>query len=65
MISGKLSNWDSLHNLMVCINAHLPKHFHLGFGREVSRSNLANEKRDYHIDQEFAFELVAEARMSY
>lgn len=64
MMFGQLSNRDSLRNLMVCINAHLPKHYHLGFGRGVSRSNLANanEKRDYHIYEEFAYKLIAEAR---
>lgn len=64
MMFGQLSNRDSLRDLMVCINAHLPKHYHLGFGRGVSRSNLANanEKRNYHIYEEFAYELISEAR---
>lgn len=64
MMFGQLSNRDSLRDLMVCINAHLPKHYHLGFGRGVSRSNLANanEKRSYRIYEEFAYELISEAR---
>ena len=64
MMFGQLSNRGSLRDLMVCINAHLPKHYHLGFGRGVSRSNLANanEKRDYRIYEDFAYELIAEAR---
>lgn len=64
MMFGQLSNRDSLRDLMVCITAHQPKHFHLGFGKNVSRSNLANanEKRDYRIYEQFAYELIAEAR---
>lgn len=64
MMFGQLSNRGSLRDLMVCLNAHLPKHYHLGFGRGVSRSNLANanEKRDYRIYEELAYELIAEAR---
>ena len=51
MMFGQLSNRDSLRDLLVCINAHQPKHYHLGFGKTISRSNLAeaNEKRDYRI----------------
>jgi len=64
MMFGQLSNRDSLRDLMICINAHKPKHYHLGFGRNVSRSNLANanEKRDYQMYEQFAYELIAEAR---
>lgn len=48
----------------VCIGAHQPKHYHLGFGKRVSRSNLAdaNEKRDYRIFESFAYEMITEAR---
>jgi hypothetical protein len=64
MMFGQLSNRDSLRDLLVCINAHQPKHYHLGFGKTISRSNLAeaNEKRDYRIFELFAYELIAEAR---
>ena len=64
MIFGQLSNRDSLRDLLVCISAHQPKHYHLGFGKRVSRSNLAeaNEKRDYHIFESFAYEMIAAAR---
>ena len=36
----------------------------MGFGKTISRSNLAeaNEKRDYRIFELFAYELIAEAR---
>lgn len=64
MMFGQLSNRDSLRDLLVCINAHQPKHYHLGLGKRISRSNLAeaNEKRDYRIFELFAYEMIAEAR---
>jgi Domain of unknown function (DUF4372)/Transposase DDE domain len=64
MMFGQLSNRDSLRDLLVCISAHQPKHYHLGFGKSISRSNLAeaNEKRDSKIFELFAYEMIAEAR---
>jgi hypothetical protein len=64
MMFGQLSNRESLRDLLICISAHQPKHYHLGFGKGVSRSNLANanEKRDYRLFERFAYELISEAR---
>jgi hypothetical protein len=64
MMFGQLSSRDSLRDLIVCINAHKQKHYHLGFGKNVSRSTLAdaNELRDYRIYETFAYELIAYAR---
>ncbi len=64
MMFGQLSNRDSLRDLLVCLNAHQPKHYHLGFGKSISRSNLAeaNEKRDCKIFEMFAYEMIAEAQ---
>ena len=64
MIFGQLSNRDSLRDLVVTINAHSAKLYHLGFGRGVSKTNLAkaNEQRSYLIYKEFADYLVTEAR---
>ena len=64
MIFGQLSNRDSLRDLLVCIQAHPSKYYHLGFGKNVSRSNLANanEKRDYQIYEQFAYEMIMMAR---
>lgn len=64
MMFGQLSNRDSLRDLITCIEAHAVKYYHLGMGQNVSRSNLANanEKRDYRIYQDFAFEMIAIAR---
>lgn len=64
MMFGQLCNRDSLRDLVVCLEAHSSKYYHLGFGRKVSRSTLAdaNEKRDYRIYEHFAYEMVAIAR---
>jgi len=64
MMFGQISSRDSLRDLLVCINAHKPKHYHLGFGKNISRSNLAeaNEKRECKIFEMFAYEMIAEAQ---
>lgn len=64
MMFGQLCNRDSLRDLIIGIEAHPSKHYHLGFGPGVSRSNLANanEKRDYRIFEQFAYDLIAQAR---
>ena len=40
MIFGQLTNRDSLRDLIVAINAHNTKCYHLGFGKSVTLSNL-------------------------
>ncbi|VBB43452.1 transposase [uncultured Paludibacter sp.] len=64
MIFGQLTNRDSLRDLIVAIDAHSKKSYHLGFGKSVTRSNLskANENRDYRIFEEFAYYLIDVAR---
>lgn len=64
MMFGQLSGRESLRDLLVTISAHSNKYYHLGFGRNVSRSNLANanEQRDYRIYEAFAYQLIAQAR---
>jgi len=64
MMFGQLSNRDSLSDLALTINAHSAKFYHLGFGKGISKPNLAktNEKRDWHIYQEYAYHLIAVAR---
>lgn len=66
MIFGQLTGRDSLRDLMVSIEPHKPKYYHLGFGKGTSRSNFANanEKRDYRIFEEYAFYLIDLARKS-
>ncbi len=66
MIFGQLNGRDSLRDLMVSIEPHKPKYYHLGFGKGTSRSNFANanEKRDCRIFEEYAFHLIDLARKS-
>ena len=64
MMFGQLSNRESLRDLIVALDAHHSKCYHLGMGKNVSRTSLAraNQDRDYHIFEEFAYYLVNEAR---
>lgn len=64
MVFGQLTNRDSLRDLIVTIEAHHRKTYHLGFGKSVSRSNIAksNENRSYKIFEEFAYHLIDVAR---
>ena len=64
MIFGQLTNRDSLRDLIVAIEAHSRKTYHLGFGKSVTRSNLskANENRNNKVFEEFAYYLIDVAR---
>jgi len=64
MLFGQLTNRESLRDLVGVINAHADKTYHLGFGKSVSKSNLAkaNSKRDSRIFEAFAYHLIAIAR---
>ena len=64
LMFGQLSNRESLRDLIVALDAHRAKCYHLGMGKNVSKSSLAraNQNRDYHIFEEFAYYLVNEAR---
>lgn len=64
MIFGQLTNRDSLRDLVVAINAHSAKTYHLGFGKSITLSNLAkaNLNRSSKIFEEFAYHLIAIAR---
>lgn len=66
MVFGQLTSRDSMRDLMLSLEAHQPKFYHLGFGPTVTRRNLgkANEKRSYKIFEEFAYVLIDEARKS-
>jgi hypothetical protein len=66
MIFGQLTGRDSLRDLMVSIEPHKTKYYHLGFGKGTSRSNFANanEKRDCRIFEEYAFDLIDLAKKS-
>ena len=64
MVFGQLTNRDSLRDLIVAIEAHNRKAYHLGFGKSVTRSNLskANESRNSKIFEDFAYYLIDVAR---
>ena len=63
MMFGQLAKCESLRDLIVALEAHWRKLYHLGMGKSVTRSNLAkaNEQRDYRIFEDFAFYMMKEA----
>jgi hypothetical protein len=66
MVFGQLTSRDSMRDLMLSLEAHKLKYYHLGFGKTISRRNLgaANENRNYRIFEEFAYVLIEQARKS-
>lgn len=64
MSFGQLTNRESLRDIVVCLQAHDHKLYHLGLTKGVKKSTLAdaNEKRDWRIYAEFAQVLIAQAR---
>lgn len=61
---GQLSNRASLRDLIIALEAHREKLYHLGLGKNVSKTTLAksNQDRDYRIFEEYAYFLVDEAQ---
>ena len=62
---GQLRNRESLRDLVVALKVHQSKYFHFGLGRKpIAKTTLAtaNQNRDYHIFEEFAFYMMAQAR---
>ena len=64
MMFGQLCNRSSLRDLITILEAHSSKCYHLGLGKNISKTNLAyaNQNRDYRIFEEFAYYMIAEAR---
>ena len=64
LMFGQLSNRVSLRDLIVALEAHKGKLYHLGLGKNVSKTVLAksNQERNYHIFEEYAYFLVDEAQ---
>ena len=58
---------ESLRDIETCLRAHSNKLYHLGIRGRIARSTLAdaNEKRDWHIYQDFALSLIGVARKLY
>jgi len=64
MMFGQLSNRESLRDLIVALEAHKSKQYHLGLGTEqIAKTTLAtaNQNRDYRIFEDFAFYMMKEA----
>ncbi len=62
---GQLSNRESLRDLVVALEAHQSKCYHLGLGRNpIAKTTFAtaNQNRDYRIFEEFAFYMMDQAR---
>ena len=62
---GQLSNRESLRDLVVALEAHRSKCYHLGLGKNpVAKTTFAtaNQNRDYRIFEEFAFFMMEAAR---
>ncbi len=66
MVFGQLTARDSMRDLMLSLEAHQSKYYHLGLGHTITRRNLgkANERRSYKIFEEFAYVLIDQARKS-
>ena len=65
LMFGHLGNRESLRDVIVALEAHRSKCFHLGLGRKpIAKTTLAtaNQNRDYRIFEEFAFYMMAQAR---
>ncbi len=64
MLFGQLSNRESLRDVVTVLEAHCNKCYHLGVGKNVSKSTLAraNQERDYRIFEDFAYYLIETAR---
>ena len=65
LMFGQLSNRESLRDLVVALEAHQSKCYHLGFGRNpIAKTTFAtaNQNRDYRIFEEFAFYMMDLAR---
>ena len=66
LMFGQLSNRESLRDVIVALEAHRSKCFHLGLGRKpIAKTTLAtaNQNRDYRIFEEFAFYMMEQARL--
>ena len=67
LIFGQLSRSASLRDVVIALQAQGSKCYHLGVGKHISRSNLAkaNEQRDYHIFEEFAYYMIEQAKQKF
>ena len=65
LMFGQLCNRESLRDVIVALEAHRSKCFHLGLGRKpIAKTTLAtaNQNRNYRIFEEFAFYMMTQAK---
>ena len=64
---GQLTYRESVRSIVLCLNAHPKKLYHLGFRGQIVRTTLqlANEQRDWRIYKAFAQTLIRRARFLY
>ena len=68
LLFGQLANLRSLRGIVLCLNAHIPLLYHLGFKwRHFTLSTLsrANESRNFRIYHDLAQALIVKARKLY
>ena len=66
LMFGQLCNRESLHDVVVALEAHQSKCYHLGMGRNpIAKTTFvtANQNRDYRIFEDFAFFMMEQARI--
>ena len=64
---GQLTYRESVRSIVLCLNVHPQKLYHLGFSGPVVRTTflLANERRDWRIYEAFAKTLLVRAQALY
>lgn len=65
LMFGQLSNRESLRDVVVALEAHHTKCYHLGIGRNpIAKTTFAsaNQNRDYRIFENFVFFMMEQAR---
>jgi hypothetical protein len=67
MAFGQFAYRESLRDVVICLESHVSKLYHLGFNAPIPRSTLAdaNEKRDWRIWRDLALHLISTARKLY
>ena len=62
LMFGRLSNRESLRDLIVALEGHRGKFYFLGMGKHITGSNLtkANESKDCQIFKDFSYRMIDE-----
>ena len=66
LMFGQLCNRESLRDVVVALEAHQSKCYHLGMGRNpIAKTTFAtaNQNREYRIFEDFAFFMMEQARI--